>query len=379
MKIEQNVWTQKTGWSPSAPGTLEKSAQLVLAFGSTDLLKKSPLLKELAGVYPNARFVGCSTGGEIYGTTVYDDSLTIVAVHFEKTTIRTYEVEVNSAEDSFLAGERLAALVSPANLSQLFVLSKGININGSELVKGLGKNLPENVIITGGLAGDGPKFQETLTFSDGVPKNNVISAIAFYGHKLKIGYGSFGGWDPFGPERIITRSKSNVLYELDGKNALELYKQYLGEHAKGLPATGLLFPLGIRGQETTTSLVRTILATSEKDQSLTFAGDVPEGFHARLMKVNYERMIDAAGKAAKNCQDTIGSTKVDLAILVSCVGRKWVLKQRVEEELEAVREIFGNETILTGFYSYGEIAPLAGTKKCALHNETMTITAFSEA
>ena len=378
MKTEQNIWTQKTGWQPSAPGTLGKSAQLVLVFGSNDMLKKSPLLKELAGVYTNARFVGCSTAGEICGTTVYDDSLTTVAVHFEKTTVNVYEVEANSADDSFLAGERLAALVNPANLSHLFVLSKGININGSELVKGLEKNLPENTIVTGGLAGNGPKFQETLTLSDGVPKNNVISAIAFYGHNLKIGYGSLGGWDPFGPERIITRSKGNVLYELDGKSALEIYKQYLGEHAKGLPATGLFFPLGIRGQEATTSLVRTILATNDAEQSMTFAGDVPEGYHARLMKVNFERIIDAAAKAAKNCQETIDCPKVELAVIVSCCGRKWILKQRVEEEIDAVREIFGNDTVLTGFYSYGEIAPVAGSKKCALHNQTMTITAFSE-
>jgi hypothetical protein len=378
MKTEQNIWTKKTGWQPSAPGKLAKSAQLVLVFGANDLLKQSPLLKELAGIYSKASIVGCSTAGEICGTTVYDDSLTTVAVHFEKTTIRTYEIEVGSAEDSFLAGERLAALINPANLSHLFILSKGVNVNGSELVKGLEKNLPENMIITGGLAGDGAKFQETLTFSDGAPKNNVISAIAFYGHSLKIGYGSIGGWDPFGPERIITRSKGNVLYELDGKSALEIYTQYLGEHAKGLPATGLLFPLGIRGQETTTSLVRTILATNDAEQSLTFAGDVPQGYHARLMKVNFERMIDAAAKAAKNCQDTIDCPKVDLAIIISCCGRKWILKQRVEEEIDAVREIFGNDAILTGFYSYGEIAPVAGSKKCALHNQTMTITAFSE-
>jgi hypothetical protein len=378
MKIEQNVWTQKTGWSPSTPGALGKSAQLVIVFSSTDLLKQSPHLKELAAVYPNARVVGCSTAGEIYGTTVNDDSLTVVAVYFEKTTVRSYEIEAGSAEDSFLAGERLAALVSPANLSHLFVLSKGVNINGSELVKGLVKNLSENVIITGGLAGDGSKFQETLTFSNGVPKNNVITAIALYGHNIKVGYGSVGGWDSFGPERIITRSKGNVLYELDGKNALAIYKQYLGEHAAGLPATGLLFPLGIRDQEATTSLVRTILATNDTEQSLTFAGDVPQGHHARLMKVNYERMIDAAAKAAKNCQDTIDCPKVELAIIISCCGRKWILKQRVEEEIEAVREVFGNDTVLTGFYSYGEIAQVAGSKKCALHNQTMTITAFSE-
>jgi hypothetical protein len=378
MKTEQNIWTKKAGWQPAVPGTLGKSAQLVLVFGSQELIKLSPLLKELAAIYPNARLVGCSTGGEICGTTVYDDSLTTVAIYFEKTNVKSYEIEVSNAEDSFLAGERLAALINPNNLNHLFVLSKGVNVNGSELVKGLEKNLPDNVIITGGLAGDGPNFQETFTFSNGIPKNNIISAVAFYGHSLKIGYGSIGGWDPFGPERIITRSKGAVLYELDGKNALEIYKQYLGEQAKGLPATGLMFPLGIRGEETKTSLVRTIVATDDKEQSITFAGDVPEGFHARLMKVNYERMIDAAAKAAKNCQETIDLPKVTLAILVSCVGRKWVLKQRIEEEIDAVREVFGNDTVLTGFYSYGEIAPLAGSTKCALHNETMTITAISE-
>jgi hypothetical protein len=378
MKTEQNVWTQKTGWQPTAPGSLAKTAQLVLVFGPTEMLKTSSQLKELAKTYPNAHLFGCSTGGEICGTNVYDDSLCCVAVHFEKTLIKTYEIEADKAEDSFLAGERLAAMVSPANLSHLFVLSKGVNVNGSELVKGLQKNLPENVVITGGLAGDGTRFGETLTFSDGVPKNNVISAVAFYGHKIKIGYGSIGGWDPFGPERVITRSKGNVLYELDGKNALDIYKQYLGEHAKGLPATGLLFPLGIRDSEEKTSLVRTILATDDKQQSLTFAGDVPEKWYGRLMKVNFDRMIDGAARAAKNSKDKLESAKVDLAILISCVGRKWVLKQRVEEEIEVISEIFGENATLTGFYSYGEIAPLDGDSKCALHNQTMTITAFSE-
>ncbi len=378
MKTEQNVWTQQAGWQPKVPGTLGKSAQIVLVFGSTDLLQKSPLLKELAATYPKAQLVGCSTGGEICGATVYDDSLTSVAIHFEKTIVKTHEIDAISISESFLAGERLAALISPANLSHVFVLSKGLNVNGSELVKGLEKNLPDNVIITGGLAGDGTRFQQTLSFSSGCPKNNVITAIAFYGHKLKVGYGSLGGWDTFGPERTITRAKSNVLYELDGKNALSIYKHYLGEHAKDLPAAGLLFPLGIRGRETATNLVRTILATSDKEQSITFAGDVPEGFHARLMKVNFERMIDAAAQAAKNCQEIMENAKVDLAVLISCVGRKWVLKQRVEEEIEAVQEVFSKYTVLTGFYSYGEIAPVAGSRKCALHNQTMTITAFSE-
>lgn len=111
-----------------------------------------------------------------------------------------------------------------------------------------------------------------------VVEENSIAAIGLYSTRLRVGYASMGGWDPFGPERLITRSKENVLYELDNKSALQLYKKYLGEHAKGLPATGLLFPLSIRETEDKKGVVKTILSVDEKNQSMTFAGDVPEGF-----------------------------------------------------------------------------------------------------
>jgi len=168
------------------------------------------------------------------------------------------------------------------------------------------------------------------------------------------------------------------LYELDGKSALELYKRYLGDHAKGLPATGLLFPLSLRTKEGEAGLVRTILSIDEEVQSMTFAGDVPEGAYARLMKANFDRLVDGAVGAAKVSYEAIGSSSPDLAILISCVGRKMVLRQRIEEEVEGVREVLGDRTILTGFYSYGEISPFTPGAKCALHNQTMTITTFSE-
>jgi hypothetical protein len=202
--------------------------------------------------------------------------------------------------------------------------------------------------------------------------------LGFYGDRLKVGFGSLGGWDPFGPERVVTRSEGNVLFELDNKPALELYKTYLGEHAAGLPATGLLFPLNVRRIEGEDPLVRTILAVDEAEQSLTFAGDVPEGAVAQLMKANFERLIDGAAGAAQSCHEVLGGQPPDLAVLISCVGRKLVLKQRTEEEVEGVREVLGNDTPLTGFYSYGEICPAASSADCQLHNQTMTITTFRE-
>ncbi|HUK55712.1 MAG TPA: FIST C-terminal domain-containing protein [Nitrospiria bacterium] len=168
------------------------------------------------------------------------------------------------------------------------------------------------------------------------------------------------------------------MYELDGKSALDLYRNYLGEHAKGLPATGLLYPLSLRIQEGTAGVVRTILSIDERERSMTFAGDVPEGAYARLMKANFDRLIDGAVGAAKISHEAIGSSAPDLAILISCVGRRLVLKQRIEEEVEGVQEILGDRTVLTGFYSYGEISPFSRDAKCELHNQTMTITTFSE-
>jgi hypothetical protein len=199
-----------------------------------------------------------------------------------------------------------------------------------------------------------------------------------YGSRLKVGFGSLGGWDSFGPERVVTRSKANVLYELDGRSALGLYRQYLGEQANGLPATGLLFPLSIRTRADETPVVRTILSIDEEAQSLTFAGDIPEGAYARLMNANFDRLIAGAAGAARTSYQAIGSTAPGLAILISCVGRKLVLKQRIEEEVEAVRKVLGAHAVLTGFYSYGEISPFTPGARCELHNQTMTITTLSE-
>ena len=378
MRIEQRKWTEARGWTSEPLEAFRESAQLVLTFGATSILRERSLVEQVKTTYPGAHILGCSTAGEICGAQVSDDSLVTTAVSFEHTQLKGGQVKLSQVENSFQAGEYLARCLDPEGLVHVLVLSDGLAINGSDLVGGLTKHLPDRVTVTGGLAGDGERFEETLVFLDGVPEKNTIAALGLYGSRLKVGYGSLGGWDPFGPERLITRSKGNVLYEMDGRSALELYKKYLGEHAHGLPATGLLFPLSLRVKAGETGVVRTILSVNEQEQSMTFAGDVPEGAYARLMKANFDRLIDGAIGAAKTSYQAIGSTSPDLAVLISCVGRKLILRQRIEEEVEGVRDVLGEHTILTGFYSYGEISPFTPGAKCELHNQTMTITTFSE-
>ncbi|MFQ5655949.1 MAG: FIST signal transduction protein [Candidatus Methylomirabilales bacterium] len=378
MRIEQKRWTKAKGWDPEPLGRLGESAQLVLVFGSTSILREEKYLTQIKKIYPKAHLFGCSTAGEICGTQVSDESLVTTAVTFEYTQINGGRITISEVGNSFHAGERLAQSLDVEGLVHVLVFSDGLRVNGSDLVRGMAKHLPAEVTVTGGLSGDGERFRETLVLWDGASVKDAVAVLGLYGNRLKVGCGSLGGWDPFGPERLITRSQGNVLYEVDGKSALEMYKRYLGEHANGLPATGLLFPLSLRTPNGETAVVRTILSVNEEDQSITFAGDVPQGSYARLMKANFDRLIDGAVGAAKTSYEAPGCSSPDLALLISCVGRKMVLKQRIEEEVEGVREVLGDRTVLAGFYSYGEIAPFAPGAKCELHNQTMTITTITE-
>ena len=388
MKLEQSKWTAPSGWTSETPTTLGGSAQLVLVFGATSPLKDVALIEAIRKSYPSAHIVGCSTAGEICGTAVSDDSLVVTAIQFEQTQLTAVGVKFGETRDSYETGERLARALpcsmsgngagGPEDLAHVLVLSDGLRVNGSDLVRGLTRYLPEGITVTGGMAGDGARFGETLVFRDSAPETGAVAALGFYGRRLKVGFGSLGGWDSFGPERLITRSRGNVLFELDGHSALGLYKKYLGEQSKGLPATGLLFPLSVRSKPGDTAVVRAILSVNEQEQSMTFAGDVPEGSYARLMRANFDRLIDGATGAARTSYQAIGSASPDLAILISCVGRKLVLKQRIEEEVEGVRDVLGQRAVLTGFYSYGEISPFTPGAKCELHNQTMTITTLSE-
>jgi hypothetical protein len=378
VRTEQSRWTKGRGWEPAPPGQLGGSAQLVFLFGSRDILKSGAHSALVGKAFPQAHLFGCSTAGEIYGTQVTDDSLVATAVQFDRTEVRGARIRIAEVKDSYQAGERLAQALDKKGLAHVFVLSDGLKVNGSDLVRGLTESLPAEVSVTGGLSGDGANFLETVVLSDGPAEPEVVAVIGFYGDRFRVGYGSLGGWDSFGPERLITRSEGNVLYELDGKSALDLYKKYLGDHAKGLPATGLLFPLSLRMTPGETGIVRTILSVNERDKSMVFAGDVPKGAYARLMKANFDRLIDGSIGAAKTSFDALGSSSPELAVLISCVGRKLVLRQRIEEEVEGVRDIMGAQCALTGFYSYGEISPFTPRAKCELHNQTMTITTFSE-
>jgi hypothetical protein len=378
MQTEQLRWTPDSGWTDPKERS-RQDAQLVLVFGEGAALRREDTLPWLRRRFPDALLFGCSTAGEIHGTRVLDETIVATAVRFHGTTVHPAYAEIARSEDSHATGVRLAQAIPHEGLRHAFVLSDGLKVNGSDLVRGLAGALPRDVTVTGGLSGDGARFGSTYVIRAEAAEAGLTAILGFYGDRLSVGYGSLGGWDPFGPERLITRSSGNVLYELDGQSALTLYKRYLGDHASGLPATGLLFPLSLKLDEASAPVVRTILSVDESAQSMTFAGDVPEGATTRLMKANFDRLLAGAMGAAQASQQGDDAVTPQLAILISCVGRKLVLKQRIEEEVEGVRRVLGPHPTLTGFYSYGEISPFTPSARCELHNQTMTITTLAEA
>lgn len=375
MKIETYL-LENGKWNKNINDNLDSPNTLVLLFGASNYALIENESQFLQSKFPHSIILGCSTAGEIYNNEFHENSLCVAVMKFEKTYIDLKTLNLLEHNGSFNSGKVLAQQFKQDNLKALFILSDGLNVNGSQLTKGINSIL-DNIIVTGGLAGDGANFTQTWLLVDGKPQANYLTAVGFYGDNIQISHGSKGGWNQFGINRMVTEAVDNVLYRLDDKPALEVYKTYLGENAKDLPSSGLLYPLMIKEEGYEESKVRTILAINEEEQSITFAGDIPNGSEVMFMRASFAELI----KGAKNASDMLDLNSYNheeaINIAISCVGRKLVLGQKVEDEIEAVMDELPENVQQIGYYSYGEISPLTNGK-CDLHNQTMTLTLLWE-
>ena len=377
MKLEIYIY-KVDQWDKAFDKSLDSKNTLVIVFGSSRQDIVTTPLKSLFSFFSTSTIIGASSAGEIVQTELYENAIVVAVMQFHSTRIQRVTQSITDKHDSYEEGTTIARELLADDLKAVFVLTDGLQVNGSRLTQGIDSVLPKNIIVTGGLAADDDRFEQTWVLAEARATSGYITAVGLYGDTIRISHGSKGGWDPLGIERRVTKSKNNVLYELDNQPALEIYKRYLGEKANELPASGLLFPLELKiDSSTKESKVRTILAVDEEAQSITFAGDIPEGSYVTLMKANYDRLIDGAAEAAESVFLEGYQNETLLSIAISCVGRKLVLKQRVEEELEATLEVLPSNTRQVGFYSYGEISPLA-SGSCDFHNQTMTLTLIWE-
>lgn len=359
------------GWSGPFPD-LDSDRTLVIAFAAPRFGRQPAPLIELAAAYPRATMIGCSSAGEIDQTRILDDSIIAAVVRFEHSRVRLAEASLDAPQPA----QRIAEALRAPDLRAILLFSPGTGVNGSALVRELNARLPPSVTVTGGLASDGDRFHETWVLAGGRVAARAVVAVGLYGDRVDVRHGSRGGWDTFGVERQVTRAAGNLLYTLDDRPALALYKDHLGEHANKLPAAALRFPLALRPTpDAADSVVRTIVGIDEAAQALIFAADIPEGWYAKLMRANLDRLV--LGAQAAGAEAAARADGPVLSIAISCVGRRLVLGERCPEELHATLTALPVGTAQVGFYAYAEIAPHA-TGEAGLHNQTMTLTVLSE-
>ncbi len=371
MQISKIRWAKGSGWD-KAPSFSAK-ADLVLVFANDAFFQTEKCFNELREMCPKAHIIGCSSSGSVAGVEISDDDVVASIVHMERSIVRIATARIENGKSAKDLGMQLMSELLAPDIRHVFVLSDGLQVNGSELAQGLNQ---AGIPVTGGLAGDGYRFGKTWVMADAPAQSGQIVALGFYGD-VSVKSGCFAGWEEFGAERVVTKSTNNVVYEIDGQPALALYKKYLADQAADLPASGLRFPLSIQANKDELPLIRTLLAVDEAANSLTFAGDVPQGYLCKLMRTNLDSLIDNAGLAAK-AASSASVQEAGLCLVVSCVGRRLVMGQLTEEELDAVQDKLGDSTSITGFYSYGELAPFSDIMQCQLHNQTMTLTTVYE-
>jgi hypothetical protein len=354
-----------------------KPVDIVFIFGDRDTIKQADIYEKLKTVYPEADIVGCTSSGNILGESISDAPIVATAVSFDKGSVKISVEDFSDTDNQYKSSQRLIENLPKENLKHIFILSDGLNMNGSSLAQGATQAVNSEIPITGGLAGDGTAFEETWVIANDIASQKRMVAVGFYGNSFHISSGCNAGWEEFGIYRRITKSINNIVYEIDGQPALDLYKKYLGEYAQNLSANGLRFPFNIKKENEDYTIIRSVLSVDEDNKALIFAGDVKEGSFARLMKTDIDGLIDGSEIAASHIKQY--NKKNALCLVVSCIGRRVILNQLSEEELEAIRDILGKNVQLIGFYSYGELAPYSDEiLSCQLHNQTMTLTVIYE-
>ena len=379
MRVTQNLWMSGQGWRDrwEDGAELPPGRSFILAMGDGEVWEDRTWREELRGLFPEVSLVGCSAAGEIEGEALREGVVAVTALSFDATTVRVISTSLEALEGSFRAGHFLGRALEAPHLRHVLVLTDGITVQGADFAQGLSEALPEGVRASGGMAGDGARSQCTTLLEGDILAPGRALALGFYGPSLGVGCGVFGGWSPFGPPRTVSRSQGAFLAELDGRNALDLLRQYVGDEV--LDDERLMsFPLGVCDDQGKVVAVRALFRADLHGRRVVTVGEIPEGTRVRFLRGSAESVLDGAREAARASLESLGRAP-EWALAVGCYGRKCFLGPRAEEEILEVAGALGGSVPLAGFLSYGELAPVSGMGRgCLFHNETMTVTAFAE-
>ncbi len=370
-----NQYTLNNGeWK--SPLSHENHPQLALLFGSRKTLETNVgALTAFQATYPKAAVISISGAGNILSDSILDDNIVANSLAFEHTKIELSHTQFAGKTEEEVADYLIQSIPNEGLKNLLLFSCSGINLE--RVIQRLNQTLKNSIPISGGAAGDDLQFQKTIIgIGDNLAYDRIV-LIGLYGDKIQAKYGLHSGMDTFGPRRKITKCLGNIIFEIDHRPALDLYKDYLGDKASQLPASALHFPLNISSKSLDKPIVRSVQTVDEKAGSLVLFGQVEEGMTVQLMKTYQDNVISGGAESAKLAANAIDNQS--FAIVVSCVGRRIILGPLTEEELTEAHEVLGPNTKMSGFYSYSELSPCNESGQCLLHNQTITITTLFEA
>jgi hypothetical protein len=368
----------------AAQQALEKArvakADFVLMFGSIGYDQQSLVraVRETTGGTP---LTGCSAEGTINGDDADESNFSVVVTAISSEKLQwTNGLAAGLEADPHAVGKQVAKDLMPhlsADTIGLFVFPDGVKdfiVPTENLVDnffgGLEENLPSDRFLPlwGGGAGNNfnnfasPTYQycDDEVITDGV-------SYALLSGKAQAGWAISHACIPIGGERIVTRSKGNIIYEIDGKPAMEVFEEYLPEGtlttdrdwARYAISLALCFraPSYMKDEE---YVVRGMPAVSMADGSITVQTEVSEGTSAWLSSRDKEKIATGFDRMAHQIKDQLGDKRPKLVFQFECGtrGKAMFREQEKLQILKRFRQSLDSDAPWVGFYTVGEIGPV---------------------
>jgi hypothetical protein len=366
----------------------QQPADLVLVY-ATSHYSRLEALAVIKEIFPDAKIIGCSTSGLILPHTIEITGISILALSSSKQMqFGTAYVKNLSDQNTNLAARELSKRVlkdfglNPRQLSIIFF--DGLSDKGPLLLKGLKESFGQFSSILGGGSFDNFQFTKTYQFFNAEVMTDSVCALMF-GGQITIGLSSQHGWKPLGKPRVIEKAEKNIIRRINGKKAISIYEEFLGEQSIALflnrqNRIRLFYPLGILIEDQKKYLIQHVVNILE-DGSLVCQGEIPQGAEVHIMIGNKDSCKQAAEQAAKEAKEALMGKAPELVLIFESAARQRLLGRSVFQEIQIIKEVFGDNVPIFGMYAYGELAPLNSIEQgspCFLQSETINILAIGQ-
>ena len=327
-------------------------------------------VREITGGAPLA---GCSAEGTINGDDADESNFSVVVTAISSEELQWTNGIVPGLEDDPRAvGKQVAQDLLP-NLSAdaigLFVFPDGLTDHLEPFFGGLEENLPSDRFLPlwGGGAGNNVSVEEpTYQYCDDEVMSGGV-AYALLSGKAQAGWAISHGLVPIGSARTVTRSQGNVIYEIDGKPAIEVLKEYLPEGALAEDRDWMRYAVSLalttkapdymKDEE---YVVRGVPAVRMADGSITVQTEVPEGTSVWFSSRDKEKITSRFDRMARQITEQLGDDKPKLVFQFECFtrGKSLFREQEKVQLLKRLRQSVGPDVPWAGFYTIGEIGPV---------------------